>query len=139
MDDFTRTPQFRILMAVVAVLGVLTLAAGIVLKHVGWGDYEFVIMAGSCLLIIVSLFLYALFPFHAKNDNMAKNMRLDPIWDFAMKVTGWMLSALLLVVLFRIEHWPGVRPLLVVWAFCLLGAIGCWIYYLVQKNQFGNR
>lgn len=139
MEEFTSSPQFRVLMYVMAVLGVLTLVAGAVLKHVGWGDYEFVVMAGCVMLILFALFLYALFPFHAKNDNMAKNMRLEPIWDFAMKVTGWALSALFIGVLFKIEHWPGAMTLLIVSALCLLGAVGCWIYYRVQKNSFGNR
>jgi len=139
MEEFTNSPQFRVIMMILAVLGVLTLVAGVVLKYIGWGDYEFVIMAGGFMLTVFPLFLYALFPFHAKNDNMAKNMRLEPIWDFSMKVTGWVLSTLVISALFVIEHWPGVKMLMTICAVCLLGASGCWIYYLTQKNQFGNR
>jgi hypothetical protein len=126
-------------MIVLAVLGLVVLIGGVVLKHVGWGDYEFVIMAGSGLLIIFSVFLYALFPFHAKNDNMSKNMRLEPIWDFSMKVTGWSLAVVLLSVLFLIEGWPGSSTLLLLTGICVVAAGGCWLYYVAQKNQFGNR
>ena len=126
-------------MIVLAVLGLVVLAGGVVLKHLGWGDYELVIMAGSGLLIIFSAFLYALFPYHAKNDNMAKNMRLEPIWDFSMKVTGWSLAVVLLSVLFLIEGWPGSSTLLLLTGIVLVAAGGCWLYYYVQKKQFGNR
>ena len=126
-------------MIVLAVLGLVVLAGGVVLKHLGWGDYELVIMAGSGLLIIFSAFLYALFPYHAKNDNMAKNMRLEPIWDFSMKVTGWSLAVVLLSVLFLIEGWPGSSTLLLLTGIVLVVAGGCWLYYHVQKKQFGNR
>ncbi len=126
-------------MTVLAVLGLVVLAGGVVLKHLGWGDYELVIMAGSGLLIIFSAFLYALFPYHAKNDNMAKNMRLEPIWDFSMKVTGWSLAVVLLSVLFLIEGWPGSSTLLLLTGIVLVVAGGCWLYYHVQKKQFGNR
>ena len=51
MEDFTNSPLFRVGMIVLAVLGLVVLIGGVVLKHVGWGDYEFVIMAGSGLLI----------------------------------------------------------------------------------------
>ena len=126
-------------MIVLAVLGLVVLAGGVVLKHLGWGDYELVIMAGSGLLIIFSAFLYALFPYHAKNDNMAKNMRLEPIWDFSMKVTGWSLAVVLLSVLFLIEGWPGSSTLLLLTGIVLVATGGCWLYYYVQKKQFGNR
>ena len=126
-------------MTVLAVLGLVVLAGGVVLKHLGWGDYELVIMAGSGLLIIFSAFLYALFPYHAKNDNMAKNMRLEPIWDFSMKVTGWSLAVVLLSVLFLIEGWPGSSTLLLLTGIVLVATGGCWLYYYVQKKQFGNR
>lgn len=139
MEDFTNSPLFRVGMIVLAVLGLVVLIGGVVLKHVGWGDYEFVIMAGSGLLIIFSVFLYALFPFHAKNDNMSKNMRLEPIWDFSMKVTGWSLAVVLLSVLFLIEGWPGSSTLLLLTGICVVAAGGSWLYYVAQKNQFGNR
>lgn len=139
MEDFTTSPLFRTGMVVLAVLGLVVLAGGVVLKHLGWGDYELVIMAGSGLLIIFSAFLYALFPYHAKNDNMAKNMRLEPIWDFSMKVTGWSLAVVLLCVLFLIEGWPGSSTLLLLTGIVLVVAGGCWLYYHVQKKQFGNR
>ncbi len=139
MEDFTTTPLFRTGMIVLAVLGLVVLAGGVVLKHLGWGDYELVIMAGSGLLIIFSAFLYALFPYHAKNDNMAKNMRLEPIWDFSMKVTGWSLAVVLLSVLFLIEGWPGSSTLLLLTGIVLVASGGCWLYYHVQKKQFGNR
>lgn len=131
--------RFRPLMAAVALAGVLTLAVGVVLKHLGWDDYEFVVMTGCALLVVSLVFLYAVFPFHAKNDNLAKNMRLEPIWDFSMKATGLALSALVTGLVFRVEQWPGYMLLMLCGALCVLVAGGCWVYYVVQKKQFGNR
>jgi len=139
MEDLIKRKPFRILMFAIALLGAVALAAGAVLRHRGWGEYEYVVMAGGGLLIVFSLFLFAIFPYHAKNDNMAKNMRLEPIWDFSMKMTGWALSACLLFVIFRVEHLAVQRTLMVLSAICLIATIGCWIYYIVQKKQFGNR
>jgi glycosidase len=68
-----------------------------------------------------------------------ENMRLEPIWDFSMKVTGWSLAVVLLSVLFLIEGWPGSSTLLLLTGICVVAAGGCWLYYVAQKNQFGNR
>ncbi len=139
MEDFVGSRKFRLLMTVVALLGLCTLAAGGVLRYLGWADYEFVVMAGCALLIVFLLFLYALFPFRVKNDNMAGNLRLEPIWDFSMKVSGFALAVLLTGMVFSVEHWPGNIWMMLVGGVCMVVAGGSWIYYAVQKKQFGKR
>ena len=71
-----------------------------------------------------------------KDDNLARNMRVGPIWNFAMRSTGMSLAALMIGVLFALLHWPGGKSLLLVGAAALVFSGLIWIYYLSQRNQF---
>lgn len=122
-----------------SLLAAVVVVAGGFLKARRWGDYEYVLMAGVGMLVVVAMFLQVIFPFHARNDNVSKSMVLYPLWDAAMQVTGFVVATLLVGALLLYEEWPGIKVVLVVAALGVAVAAVLWLCYRMKKKSFGNR
>ena len=137
-EELMETQAMRRFIKILIMRGGVVAAVGLVLRVLSIESAPNLLIVGFGTLAVASLFLNVLFPYKVKDDNMAFNMQMEPIWNFSMRITGMSLTTLLIGVLFRMMHWPGGKTLLLIGAVAL-GASGIlWIFYLIQRNQFRN-
>ena len=136
LEDLMNSRAMRNFVRILILMGGAVAVIGVVLKLLSVVGAANLMVAGFGTLAVALLFLNALFPYKVKDDNLARNMRVGPIWNFAMRSTGMSLAALMIGVLFALLHWPGGKSLLLVGAAALVFSGLIWIYYLSQRNQF---
>ena len=135
-EELMETQAMRRFIVILIAMGGIVAAVGLVLKLLSIGGASNLMIVGFSTLAVSTLFLNVLFPYKVKDDNMAFNMEMEPIWNFSMRITGMSLTTLLIGVLFRLMHWPSSKTLLLIGAVAL-GASGlAWIYYRIQRNHF---
>ena len=135
-EELMETHAMRRFIVILIAMGGIVAAVGLVLKLLSIEGASNLMIVGFSTLAVSTLFLNVLFPYKVKDDNMAFNMEMEPIWNFSMRITGMSLTTLLIGVLFRLMHWPSAKTLLLIGAVAL-GASGiAWIYYRILRNHF---
>ena len=135
MEKMTESPQFRRFMKQVALMGAGLLLVAFVLRFAGAHFNDALYIVGFGTLAVVALFLGYLFPYRSKEGNEAADMRLRPIWRYAMTTSGYTLAVLLMAALFALMHWPGGSTMLIVGLFTVGGCALAWLFYFIQRNK----
>ena len=135
LDNLSKSPQFRSFMKKVALMGAGLLLVALILKlaDIHYNNALLIVAFGT--LAVVALFLWCLFPYHSKEGNEAADIRLRPIWRFAITTSGYTLAVLLMAALFALMHWPGGRTMLIVGLFTVGGCALAWLFYFIQRNK----
>ena len=137
MDKVYNSPQFKAFMKKLALMAGLVIMVGLLMKLFHMEGASPLLTAGCGTLAIVTFFLGRLFPCPYQNGR--------PIWTFAMTITGYALSVVILGLLFMMMHWPGGRQMMAIGAGALAICAIAWLFYLRKyKNHsdvqtFGDR
>lgn len=135
LDNLSKLPRFRSFMLKVALMGVGLLLVAFVLRFTGVHFNDALYIVGFGTLAVVAFCLGQLFPYHPVEGNDAADLRLRPIWNFAMTISGYALAALLLGALFAFKHWPGGRTMLILGLIALGGCAMAWLFFFIQRNK----
>ena len=135
IEKMTELPQFRRFMKQLALMGAGLLLVAFVLRFAGvhFNNALFVVAFGT-LAVVAFLFGY-IFPYRSKEGNVAADMRLRPIWKFAMTVSGYTLAVLLMAALFALMHWPGGRVMFLTSVMAVAGCAIAWMFFFIQRNK----
>ena len=130
-DNLSQLPKFRKFMLELAVFGAFLTIVGLVLKLAGVPFNFSLFIVGIGTLAVVAFFLDKIFPYRSSDNSL----RLAPIWNFAMRLSGYTLAVLLMGLLFVMFHWPGGKMLLIVGLVAVVGCGLAWLFYLMQRNK----
>ena len=119
----------------VSIMGGGLLLVAFVLRFAGVYFNDALYIVGFGTLAIVAFFLGRLFPYPVKDAGAAKEMQLQPIWRFAMTLSGYTLAVLLMGALFALMHWPGGKTMLILGLVALGGCALAWLFFFVLRNK----
>ena len=128
MDQITQSPQFKPFMKKLAIMAAVLTLVALVLKLRGVHVGDTLLIVGMGTLSIVMFMLGWLFPCPAETGR--------PIWNFAMRLTGFSLSADIIGVLFLIMHWPGGKTIFMAGIVCLVISGLAWLWYFVHRRNY---
>ncbi len=135
LDNIAESPNFKRFMLQVAIMGGGLLLVAFVLRFAGVHFNDALYIVGFGTLAIVAFFLGRLFPYPAKGSNAAKDMQLQPIWKFAMTLSGYTLAVLLIGALFALMHWSGGKTMLLLGLVAVGGCALAWLFFFVLRNK----
>ena len=134
LEGISSSPRFKPFMKKLALIGLVETVAGLLMHFLKIAGGSVLLILGMGTLAIFAFSLGQLFPYPASEEEVVPN-GLRPIWKFAMTLSGWSLSILLMGLLFGIMHWPGVETLLYVGLLSLAVSAIVWIYFIKKKNN----
>ena len=114
-----------------AVFGAFLTIVGLVLKLAGVPFNFSLFIVGIGTLAVVAFFLDKIFPYRSSDNNL----RLAPIWNFVMRLSGYTLAVLLMGLLFVMFHWPGGKMLLIIGIGSVVGCAIAWLFFFIQRNK----
>ena len=135
IDNLSKSPQFRPFMMKVALMGAGLLLVALILKLAGVHYNDALLIVAFGTLAVVAFCLGQLFPYHSEGGNAAADLRLRPIWKFAMTLSGYTLAVLLMGALFALMHWLGGRMMLMMGLVAMAGCAIAWLFFFVQRNK----
>lgn len=127
-QSFPQLSKLRRFMKQLAVMATVLLIVALVLKLIEVHYSDDLLIVGFGTLAIVALFLGKIYPAPADTP-------MQPIWNFAMRNTGYSLAVLMIGALFALMHWPGSKVMLVAGAIALLACGAAWLFYIIRKNR----
>ncbi len=133
-DKLIAHPKFRPFMLKVAFVGAILTVTGGFLKITLSDDYGLLVV-GMGMLAIVSFLLPAMYP--QRNDSELETA-VRVWWLFAIRLTGWGLSVLLLGLLFYVSHWPNSKSMLVIGGGVVAFSLLAWFWYFHNRNTHKN-
>ena len=139
LDNITRSPKFKLFMKKLALVYAVLTLVGLLMKLRGMSGGNTLLIIGMSTLAFVAFFLGGLFPcpYSIEDDNYVGGMQ--PIWKFAMTLTGWSLAVGLMGLLFTMMHWPGGMRMLIAGGGALAGGCIAWLFYFNLKKKSNNQ
>ena len=135
IEKMAELPQFRRFMKQLALMGAGLLLVAFVLRFAGVHFNDALYIVGFGTLAVVAFLLGYIFPYRSKEGNEAADMRLRPIWRFAMTASGYTLAVLLMAALFALMHWPGGRMMFLIGVMTVAGCAIAWLFFFIQRNK----
>ena len=130
MSMLTDSPKFKPFVKSLALFGAVLSVVGLVLKSSGAEVGESLFITGMGTIAVMSLFLGRLFP--CPSDSA------KALWVFALTMSGYVATIVILGLLFLVQHWNGAKHILILAAiaapFCLIA----WLYYFYMRNKSNN-
>ena len=128
LGQITRSPQFKPFMKNLALMAVVLTLVAFVLRLRGVQVGDTLLIVGMGTLSIVALFLGWLFP--------CPDERGSGLWKFAMTLTGFSLTVVIIGLLFRLMHWPGGFTMLIAGAVAFVVSAIAWLLYFRNRKNF---
>jgi len=134
LDKLTQSPKFRPFMKKLAFLGAMLTVAGGFMK-IAVSDDHGLLTVGMGMLAVVAFLLPLIIP--QRNDSEPESS-IRVWWLFAIRLTGWGLSALLIGLLFSIHHWPGGSSMVIIGGGTVVVSLLAWLWYFHRRNKHKN-
>ena len=135
IDKVVQSPRFKSFMNKLAIIGATATMVGLLLRFLGLKGGSPALIVGISVLSVVAFMLGSIFPcpHSIEDDNYVGGMQ--PIWKFAMTLTGWSLAVLLMGLLFTLMHWPGGMRMLIIGGGSLVVGSIAWLYYFIHFEK----
>ena len=139
IDKLGQSPQFKSFMRLLAIVGGIATVIGLIMKLLGLEGGSPMLIVGVGMLAVVAFLLGWIFPCPHSIDDVNYVGGMQPVWRFAMTLTGWSLSTGLMGMLFMLMHWPGGMKMLILGCGSLAVSCIAWLYYFKLSKKSINQ